>query len=889
MSATAQLVQSQANAKPHINAEDDSHSNDLLQDDQHAMDIDAVADAAVEDSSTVQPIAYPGPEWAPGVVQEYLDHYLPEYEEDKLDPLLRATAAGDMTVLQQLLAELGSSAFDADCSGWTALHAAADSGQAQVVELLLAAGAGVNAAAEYDPDWEHLQNTSGQGETPLLLAALAGHTAVVQQLLAAGADVHAADIDGCTALHIAVEAGDSQLVQLLLDAGADVNAVNADNETPLHLAAEQDDVLILRQLLTAGAAADEAGGSYNATPLHYAALQGQLSTARELLTARADPTAQADISGLQHCLTPLQLAARHGHPDLVLLLLSGAHAPSKKRKEELCSALCDAITHGNVPCASLLIAAGALSTAKQQEAAMLAAIESRDSDAVQQLVRAGVSPNIIVSGQPALHLAASERCCNTAMLQQLLAAGAALTALDSQGRTALMSAVLSNDPRVVKVLLAAAEEAGGAAAVKAALNTPDKDGNTALHFAATAGNAGGSMVKLVLAAGADPDAAGKNQRTALHTATNGNHLQLMHQLLAAGAQVDAADKWGQTCLHYAIRDQHLDAARVLIRAGAAHAADNQQRTPLHVAASQSLDTAAVQLLLSAGAAVNAADSWGRTPLHAAAAVGNAGVVGLLLDAGAAAGRADDKGSTALHLAVDEGSHYVASLLLDKGYASVYVADNTGDLPLHIAAKKGHLQVVQLLLDYAAVPEAVNSSQHTALQEAILADHLPVVQKLLLWAPLCAKDLSAVFTFAMAAGCSPEMRVFLLRQLYAADPSSAKEMLWDTFFPTYDAAKLLMVTMLEELHVTSSSANAVSAAHAAEAKELAQQRVGVQHLITQLAGLQARQPCGDHVQQQQQQQGQQARQLQQQEQQQGAADQGMDVDPDIGAAADRTLN
>jgi ankyrin repeat protein len=577
-------------------------------------------------------------------------------------------------------------------------------------------------------------------------------------------------------------------------------------------------------------------------------------------------------------LTPLQLAARHGCPDLVLLLLSVARTPAAERADKLSRGLCEALTHGNLPCASLLIAAGALATAKQQEAAMLVAIQSRDSDAVQQLVCAGVSPNITVSGQPALHLAASKQCNDTGVLQQLLAAGAALTAPDSQGRTALMSAVLSDDPGIVKMLLAAEQEAGGAAAVKKAVNTADKDGNTALHFAATAGNAGTTMVKLLLAAGADPDAAGENSCTALHTATKGNHLRLMNQLLAAGARVDAADRWGQTCLHYAIREQHFDAARILIRAGAAQAADNQQRTPLHVAASQSLDTAAVRLLLAASAAVNAADSWGRTPLHAAAVVGNASAVELMLNAGAAAGRVDHKGSTPLHLAVAEGSPEVVSLLLDKGNASVHLADNAGDTPLHIAAKtaSGSVEVVQLLLDYAAAPEAVNSNLRTAMQEAILAGNLLVVQKLQLWAPLCAADLSTTISFAMDRACSEQVVVYLLRQLYAADANSAKEKVMNSYFPTYDAAKVLMVAMLEELHAASSSADAVSAGHAAEAKDLAQQRLALQQLMIQMAVQQAKQPCGDQQQRQQQGQGH------------GATVQGMDIDDEACTGVDALL-
>lgn len=125
-----------------MDAVDDPLDNDLVQKDQHAMDIDAVAapadavpaaagavEAATVQGPVQQLIAYPGPEWDPDAVQEYIDDYLPKYAEHELDPLLQTAAAGNVPALQQQLAALGSSALGADHHGWTALHAAADSGQ----------------------------------------------------------------------------------------------------------------------------------------------------------------------------------------------------------------------------------------------------------------------------------------------------------------------------------------------------------------------------------------------------------------------------------------------------------------------------------------------------------------------------------------------------------------------------------------------------------------------------------------------------------------------------------------------------------------------------------------------------------------------------------------
>jgi ankyrin repeat protein len=74
-------------------------------------------------------------------------------------------------------------AVDQASGGSTALHHAAWRGHADVVKLLLQAGADVNA------------KTRSNSETPLHLAAMHGHTDVIQLLLQAGADVNARTAD----------------------------------------------------------------------------------------------------------------------------------------------------------------------------------------------------------------------------------------------------------------------------------------------------------------------------------------------------------------------------------------------------------------------------------------------------------------------------------------------------------------------------------------------------------------------------------------------------------------------------------------------------------------------------------------------------------------------
>lgn len=73
--------------------------------------------------------------------------------------------------------------------------------------------------------------------TPLMYACRAGQIDAAQLLLTAGADINASNANGTTALMYAktaaVGSGNVALLELLLDAGADLNARDATGRTAL--------------------------------------------------------------------------------------------------------------------------------------------------------------------------------------------------------------------------------------------------------------------------------------------------------------------------------------------------------------------------------------------------------------------------------------------------------------------------------------------------------------------------------------------------------------------------------------------------------------------------------------------------------------------------------
>src|SRR5512133_3794995 len=118
-------------------------------------------------------------------------------------------------------------------------------------------------------------------------------------------------------------------------------------------------------------------------------------------------------------------------------------------------------------------------------------------------------------------------------------------------------------------------------------------GDTALHLAAAGYRV--EVVRLLLAAGADPNAAANRRRSGpLHYAADGfiigpawsgeRQVATISCLLDGGAAVHAQDKNGATPLHRAVRTRCVAAVRFLLRAGSdPEMRNNSGSTPFHLA------------------------------------------------------------------------------------------------------------------------------------------------------------------------------------------------------------------------------------------------------------------------------------------------------------------
>ena len=366
-----------------------------------------------------------------------------------------AVRAGDPARVKALL-DAGTDVNSRDPLGGTALLDACWMGNSEIVTLLLAHGADVNAV--------HRES----GATPLKYAVLTARPKVVEQLLAAGADVRHTFRDGETALHLAASRSNPTIIEMLLKARASLDATDRDGSTPLDDAVLHDQISAVTCLLSHGADINRTRPADGRGALHEASVKGFSDLVPTLLKAGASPI-QKDRFGQ----TPLDLALAYKNANVISELLKSANLT------------------GSQPAA---------------EQAMETAALKGQTDIVQILIKSGFDVNRPTSsGSTYLHDAALKNQGRVARV--LIAAGAKLDARNHSGGTPLHDAALGGSMDTINVLL----DAG------AVVDARDvESGATPLMLAASLDRL--SAVQLLVKRGADPKLTDGSGHTALDRA-----------------------------------------------------------------------------------------------------------------------------------------------------------------------------------------------------------------------------------------------------------------------------------------------------------------------------------------------------------------------------------
>jgi ankyrin repeat protein len=447
----------------------------------------------------------------------------------------------------------------------------------------------------------------------LVTAAQERDAARVRALLQDGVDVNAPRPDGATALMWAAHWADVEMARVLLRAGANPNAADEQGVSPLALACETGDEAIVAALLGAGAKPDRPQAN-GVTPLMVAARTGNLKVAQMLVENGADPSRTITATGQ----TALMWATAERHvPMMRQLIAAGAnvHAASAIGF----TALMFAARNGDLEATRVLLAAGVDVNESGSDGthALPLAIVSGHDDLAMFLLEQGADPNGTMYGVSALHAASGS--VDLWLRDWLRARGASVDArstsgLDGSRRVPLVKALLARGGRPNAKITTSTFMGLGVSGKHGAFDpfstgTGDLRGATPLWVAASAANGGGrsaggspavDVLKLLLDAGADPNAATDDGTTTLMAACG-----LGRASYQPGATRGAPSPSAEA------------AVRLLVEAGASVNATNEAKfTALHAATFRGLNEV-VEYLVQHGASINAQDFRNRTPYRIA--------------------------------------------------------------------------------------------------------------------------------------------------------------------------------------------------------------------------------------------------------------------------------
>jgi ankyrin repeat protein len=366
------------------------------------------------------------------------------------------------------------------------------------------------------------------GDRRLVDAARTRDAKAVRALLSQKVDVNVRSTDGSTALLWLAHWNDADTAELLLRAGADANASNDFKMTPLSQACTNASVPFVRLLLKSGANPNAAIAT-GETPLMTCAKVGSVDAVRLLVEFGAAVDAKEPNAGQ----TALMWAASERHPDVVSAFIA-AHADLKARSKEGFTAIHVATRVGDFESVKLLLAAGVdvnlQSGTGASEAAgadgarrgrntgstgytpLLVATTRAHVDLALYLLEHGADPNIAAAGFTPLHWASTT--------------WEGFAANPVYGFEDAMSGIPDREAklRLVKALLAHGADVNARMTKRQpsfATGYADCVGATPFLLAASVDDV--EMIRILLAAGADPKIPTKTNATAIMAATGLNH------------------------------------------------------------------------------------------------------------------------------------------------------------------------------------------------------------------------------------------------------------------------------------------------------------------------------------------------------------------------------
>jgi len=549
----------------------------------------------------------------------------------------------------------------------TKLHQLILNGKVEEVEKLLSKGTAVN-------------NGDKSGKTPLHTAILAKQFRIIDRLLECGADVTIKDDAGDTALHTAIRVGSERLVLTLLQQGhSDANALGRNSYTPLHLAAEMDNEKIC-QILIENRGDLKSLDDDQMTPLAHAMERGAIKSAEFLLKqAESQGTVEDFLYGVDvDGSSLLHLAVNSGVLGVVELCLKYGVRIRQPRKIDRQTAFHMACEQGAMPIVQYLVSKDpavcriTLVDCKGKTPLHMAA-KRNHAQLVSFLLEkeASVDPKSDERRTP-LFMAAENGAVD--VLKLLMESGADVTIRDIELRSVLHAAV--GHPHAMEVLLQSP-------AVMSLITEKDVRGFSAVHYAAKKGD----IKDLELFVAKNKTAAtvtSDSLDTPIHVAARYGWKEAIDKLMdrQSARILNLQNSQGKTALHYACSEGHDISAEALLKLGATVERDQNERSPLHLAAIKGSTRCCEAILHKYQDCINMLDRNKCTALHLAATNGHASVVKLLLSIDEAEVTVNNANENILDAAVKENkSQVVMAIAEHERWKEVLTTCTTGVVPV----------------------------------------------------------------------------------------------------------------------------------------------------------------------------------------------------------------
>ena len=684
--------------------------------------------------------------------------------------LHRVCSEGGFTLVKTLIEEYSADINIQDCKGNTPLHVAALNGHKEIV-------CGLIQELGCDP------HTKGHlGRSLLHSACVGGNVHLVGYVLKEfGGNVCTTDDGNNTPLHVAVLNGQDQVAGFLLELRCDSRIKGNLNRSLLHNACIGGSVGLVKRLIEEYNADVTARDDENNTPLHVAALHGRENVVLALIEDRnCDIMLQGNNGwSLLHsaCIggnfgliktlvnrykanfdardnnndTPLHVVALRGKEDVVLGLIQEVGCDVSVRGNNGHTLLHSACIGGNISLVRILVSKHKAdlnaTDANSNTALHVAALNGKDKIVLCLVDDLGCDLNVKGHFKRSL-LHSACKGGNVELVKTLLNKRNTkhyISSRDSQGNTPIHVAALQGNKDMVIELIRI---------FKSCLTSKGASGQSLLHSACIGGNVALVNV-LVVKHMADCTARDDHNNTPLHVAAlSGQHDVAFVLMNEFSCDINHRGHLNRSLLHSACIGGNVSLVRTLAKMCGTDLRDDNNDTPIHVAALSGKDSVVMALINEFDCDVNVKGGlkpvtknkirqfrrkiWYNKQNHLCFE-GQNNILPGPIDCSV---EKSITGWSLLHYASIGGSIGLVETLVHKYNFDVHSLDDEEHSPIHLAALSGNEELVRVLIsEFRCEINSRCLARRTLLHHACQGGNVGLVKYMIheLGANILAKD------------------------------------------------------------------------------------------------------------------------------------------------------